>query len=84
MSQAEMDLVASAYVSLLRLPPGKARLNLQTALCALRDELATFEARDVETIQTRFERVATLVQEDRLGVEFEKVLFDNLWELYAR
>lgn len=34
-------------------------------------------------------RVATLVQgmaqnQERLGPEFEKVLFDNLWELYAR
>lgn len=84
MSQAEADLIASAYVALLRLPHGKARLNLQTTLCVLRDELATFEARDADHIQTKFELVAELFKLNRLGVEFEKVLFDNLWELYAR
>lgn len=85
MTYEDSNLIASAYVALLRLPPDSmVRLRLQPALCALRDEIASFEAKDGEYIQNRFESVARIFENQSLGQEFEKVLFDNIWELYAR
>lgn len=85
MSMKEADLIAAAYVSLLRLPLASLRRHrLDRTLASLRDELALFEAKDAEHIQTRFEDVARLFEQQPLGPEFEKVLFDNIWELYAR
>lgn len=86
MSTREYDLIAAAYVNLLRLPFGSPRrLALQSALCALRDELALTENKDAEYIQTRFEHAAHVMDNQQpLSREFEKVLFDNIWELYAR
>ena len=84
MTCAEADLIANAYVSLLRLPAGIARMHLDKTLAALREELARFEGKDSEYIQTKFEKAAELFKQERLGIEFEKVLFANIWQLYAR
>jgi hypothetical protein len=84
-SYDDMNLLASAYVALLRLDPdGMACLRLQPTLAALRDEIAQFEGKDSEHIQNRFESAARIFEAQSLGQEFEKVLFDNIWELYAR
>ncbi len=43
----------------------------------------TIENDDFEVTLAQFYEVL-LSKQERLGKEFEKVLYDNLWDLYAR
>lgn len=54
----ETDLIQSAYEELLKLPPGRTRMRVQTALATLRDELAYLTQRDPEEVQSEFEAAA--------------------------
>lgn len=52
----EINLVESAYEELLKLPlSSMTRTRLQSALAALRDEIALLTDRDPEEVQDEFE-----------------------------
>lgn len=54
----DLEIVSRAYSDLLQLSPGTARLNLQPALSALRDEISYLTGHSAESVQSRFEALS--------------------------
>lgn len=52
------QLIANAYVTLLRLSHGMRRHKLHSVLIALRDDIAEHNKVDEESVQTAFEQFA--------------------------
>jgi type II secretory pathway component PulM len=65
LSDGTIECVSSAYLCLLVLPVGMTRLRLQTALSALRDELAHLKNESPEHVQADYEaQAAALLEAD--------------------
>lgn len=56
--RTERELIETAYLTLLQLPHGMARVSLQPVLAGLRDQIAAMTGQLEEDVQNQFEALS--------------------------